>query len=149
MRGEDPIREEELHAYVDGVIEPARRLNVALYLADHPMEAARAEAFRAQTDGMHALFDEVLERPLPKRLRSVMVRHTARAARRRRCLWGLAAVATTVLLLGGALSGLIPIDFDRSALIGGPAMQRQSTDTEYPVIRPPAPHETRSRSIAI
>ncbi|HEX7967048.1 MAG TPA: hypothetical protein VF502_02425, partial [Stellaceae bacterium] len=77
MQPDHPISEEELHAYVDGDVDPARRLDIAVYLADHPLEAARTEAFRALNDGVHALFDQVLDQPLPKRLRKLMARRAA------------------------------------------------------------------------
>lgn len=149
MQPDHPISEEELHAYVDGDVDPARRLDIAVYLADHPLEAARTEAFRALNDGVHALFDEVLDQPLPKRLRKLMARHAARAARRRRCAWGVAGIAMAAALLLGshALNKLTP--FHPGALISGPAVERQPTGTEYPVIRPPGPQEERSRGIDI
>lgn len=62
------ITEDDLHAYVDGTLERPRRLAVALYLVDHPGDAARVEAFRAQKEAVHLLFGSVLDEPLPQRL---------------------------------------------------------------------------------
>ncbi len=151
MRRDRPISEEELHAYVDGVIEPERRLQIAVYLADHPLEAARTEAFRAQSDGLHALFDGVLEQPLPDGWRRLMARHATGAIWRRRCALGLVAMAVmAVLLLGsGTLSGFAPLRLGPGALVSSPADGRQSTGSDYPVIRPPEPLERHSRSIDI
>ena len=149
MQPDHPISEEELHAYVDGDVDPARRLNIAVYLANHPLEAARTEAFRAQNDGIRALFDNLLDQRPPKRLRKLLQRHAARIAWRRRCAWGLALIAMiAVLLLGShALSRLTP--FYPGALISGRTMEHAPTDTEYPVIRPPGPQEKRRRGIDI
>lgn len=99
------ISEDELHAYIDGDIEPERRFDIALYLAQHPKEAARMEVFRAQREAIHALFDDWLRQPVPRRLRAVVRRQSVRRARRRRVTGMLVgiAVATIVLVTGGAV----------------------------------------------
>ena len=66
------ITEDELHAYIDGTLEGARRLAVSLYLAAHPAEAARVEAFRAQKEAVHALFGSIVDEPLPRRLKKTL-----------------------------------------------------------------------------
>ena len=40
-----PITEDDLHAYVDGVLEPEREAEVAAYLEGHPDMARRVSAF--------------------------------------------------------------------------------------------------------
>jgi anti-sigma factor RsiW len=44
---EPPITDEELHAYVDGVLPAARIGAVEEYLAAHPDTASRVAAWRA------------------------------------------------------------------------------------------------------
>ncbi len=150
MRVECPISDEELHAYVDGVIEPERRLQIALYLATHPAEAARTEAFRAQADALHALLDGVLEQPLPQAWRKLVARYAKSARLRRRCAWGLAATAIMALLVLGGLSvsGAAPFGLGPGTLVGSPADGRP-TGTGYPIIRPPGPPSKQARSIDI
>lgn len=63
-----PVTEAELHAYADGRLPPARRAEVQAYLAARPEEAARVQAYSAQNDALHALFDGVLDEPLPARM---------------------------------------------------------------------------------
>jgi anti-sigma factor RsiW len=75
-----PISDEDLHAYLDGALEAERLLHIARHLARHPPAAARAESFRAQNAAMHALFDEILREPVPRRLRRLTQRHPARSA---------------------------------------------------------------------
>ena len=70
-RGE-PISNADLHDYVDGRLEPVRSVSVALHLVESPSDAARVDAYRAQSDGLHALFDPVLDEPVPARLRDVI-----------------------------------------------------------------------------
>jgi len=40
----DDVHEHELHAYVDGGLAEARRIEVEAWLAAHPADAARAQA---------------------------------------------------------------------------------------------------------
>jgi anti-sigma factor RsiW len=70
------ISEEDLHAYLDGALDAARRFKVAAYLARFPQQAARVEAFRAQKEGMQALFDDVARETPPKRLIRIMAKRS-------------------------------------------------------------------------
>jgi anti-sigma factor RsiW len=81
-----PVTEAELHAYVDGVLPPARVSEVDAYLAEHPEDAVRVAAYREQLLILHREYDPVLSEPLPPRVGS---------ARRRPWtpLWRYAAVA--------------------------------------------------------
>lgn len=63
-----PVTEAELQAWVDGLLPPARRAEVDAYLARHPAEAARLQAYRAHNAGLRALFNPVLEEALPPAL---------------------------------------------------------------------------------
>lgn len=63
------MTEDELQAYADGQLDEARHAEVAAWLAEHPAEAARVEDYRRQNAALHALFDPVLEEPVPQRLR--------------------------------------------------------------------------------
>ena len=92
----DPVREDDLHAYVDGALPEARRLDVEAWLAAHPEDAARVQTWAGQNQALHAAFDGVLNEPLPIDL--------VRAARRRpvRAPWRAMAAALAL-----AVSGLI------------------------------------------
>lgn len=63
-----PVTEADLHAYVDGRLPAARKAEVEAYLAAHPHEADRLQAYAAQNAALHALFDPVLEETVPPRL---------------------------------------------------------------------------------
>ena len=54
------VTDDELHAYVDGQLDPERRLIVERWLADDPEATRRAEDYRAQAALLHELFDPVL-----------------------------------------------------------------------------------------
>jgi anti-sigma factor RsiW len=63
-----PVTEAELHAYVDGGLPEARRSEVELYIERHPDEASRLAAYRTQNEALRALYDPVLDEPVPHRL---------------------------------------------------------------------------------
>lgn len=51
------VAEDELHAYVDGVLPPEDRERVESYLSSYPRERQRVEAYRRQNVRLHRLFD--------------------------------------------------------------------------------------------
>jgi len=64
----NPITEAELHAFVDGQLTPERHREIEAALAQRPDEALRAQAYREQKQALRALFDPVLDEPLPQRV---------------------------------------------------------------------------------
>lgn len=92
----DTMREDDLHAFVDGALSDARRLEVEAWLAAHPADAERVQAWASQSQSLHAAFDSVLNEPLPLEL--------VRAARRQPVRAPLKAMAAVLAL---ATSGLI------------------------------------------
>lgn len=67
------ITEDDLQAYVDGALTPARRAEVDAYLAEYPEDAERVRAYQAQNLAIKALFDPVLAEPLPDNLHALTV----------------------------------------------------------------------------
>ena len=63
-----PIAEADLHAYADGQLAAARRAEVETFLAAHPQDRARVDAWQAQRQALRSLLDPVLDEPLPLRL---------------------------------------------------------------------------------
>lgn len=63
-----PVTEAELHAYIDGVLPLARHDEVEAYLAARPAEMERVQAYRRQKEDLRALFQPVLNEPIPSRL---------------------------------------------------------------------------------
>lgn len=63
-----PITEIELHAHVDGQLAPARRAEVEAYLAAHPEAATQVQQWRTQNQQLHAVYDDILNEPVPLRL---------------------------------------------------------------------------------
>src|SRR5258707_3210057 len=93
-----PITEDDLHAYVDRVLEPERQAEVAAYLGDHPDVAKRVASFTDQRDLLRAALAPIAEEPLPAELNlSRIIENRARRPFRGR----LAMAAMLCLCVGG------------------------------------------------
>ncbi|GAB3627402.1 transmembrane anti-sigma factor [Pandoraea terrae] len=65
---ETSISEAEIHAYVDGTLSEARRLDVERALERNPELAARVSDYFSLNALLHERYDPVLSEPTPKRL---------------------------------------------------------------------------------
>lgn len=92
------IPDDDLHAYVDGALDEARRLEVEAWLAAHPADAERAHAWAAQSRALHDVFDPVLNEPLPIDLLGAARRTRGGGPRPWRAVAAVAALTVTGLL---------------------------------------------------
>ena len=137
-----PVTEADLHAWVDGQLSAERAREVDDYLAVRPDEAERLEAYRAQQRELHALYDPVLDEPLPQRVLHAararpqrVVQRISEALRRRpHRIAGRIAAGLVIALAGGivgwSLRGSVaPEVAAASAAHGGanPAVSAQSS----------------------
>jgi anti-sigma factor RsiW len=101
MTDDRPIGEDDLQAYVDARLSPAREAAVRSYLKANPEAAAQAASYREQREALRTRLAFKAGEPIPSRLR---VAHLA-AERRRGLVRRLSAVAASVawVALGGAL----------------------------------------------
>ncbi|BAE51449.1 anti-sigma factor family protein [Paramagnetospirillum magneticum] len=90
-----PVSDDDLLSYVDGVLDSQRAAEVEAWLDAHPRDAERVRQWREQVDGLHRLFDPVLDEPLPDRLGVAAVR----AGRPVSWLMPLLRVAAMVVLV--------------------------------------------------
>src|SRR5260370_40824041 len=95
-----PISEDELHAYVAGLLEPGRRAEVERYLHAHPEVFRRMKAYEAQRNHLREAFAGQPEAPLASSLNLATLVEERLA--RRRGPWPAAAAAAPALLAGGA-----------------------------------------------
>lgn len=96
----------ELHAWVDGHLDPARAAEVAAWLAVHPDETERLKSWKRQKELLHAAFDPVLEEPVPARLGDAATRRPpARAWRIAAAIGWLAIGVVAGYQLRGARPG--------------------------------------------
>src|SRR6202163_2660771 len=86
-----PITEDDLHAYVDRVLEPERQADAAAYLGDHPDVAKRVAAFTDQRDLLRAGLAPIAEEPLPPELNLSRIIEN-RARRPSVARWAMAAM---------------------------------------------------------
>jgi anti-sigma factor RsiW len=106
-----PVTEAELQAWVDGQLAPARHGAVDAYLALHPAEAERLQAYRAQNAGLRALFQPVLDEALPPALARApqstqSTQSTQSAPATQRAPWPLLRMAAMLALtLAGGVAG--------------------------------------------
>jgi anti-sigma factor RsiW len=64
-----PIGDDDIHAYVDGALDPARRAEVGAFLAENPDAAARAAFYARINEALHQRFDHILAEPVPEAMR--------------------------------------------------------------------------------
>jgi len=98
-----PIAEADIHGYVDGQLDDARRRAVRDWLAAHPDDAARVAGFRALGERWREAYARVLQEPVPPELLDAL--KPQRVTRVRRLAWAAAAsvVATLVALAAWTL----------------------------------------------
>ena len=86
------IMEEELHAYLDGELPDARRAAVEAYLREHPDDARRLEAYRADGKAIGRIFSRAGA--------AMPGRRPSRASSWRSLPWRQAAAAVLILAVG-------------------------------------------------
>lgn len=93
------IDETELHAWIDGQLDPDRARAVEAAVGADTELAARMQAYADQNRELRALFGGVVDEPLPERLRTANI--ASRYSRRR---W-LAPLAASIIWLAVGLTG--------------------------------------------
>ncbi len=96
---ERPIGEDDLHAYVDDQLEPARRRRVEQYLVADQEAAQRVSAYQAQRQALRDAFAALSAEPLPPELS--LTRILEQRLRRPRAPWHIAAAIVLALGIGG------------------------------------------------
>jgi anti-sigma factor RsiW len=113
---ERPIAEQELQAYVDGRLWPARQRDVEHHLQAQPELAQRVAAYRAQRAALRSAFASQADEPVPPELN--LARLIEARLRQRRGKWRLAAAFALALCVGGAAGWYLdrPATPDRTRL---------------------------------
>jgi anti-sigma factor RsiW len=101
-----PIREEELHAFIDGELPADRTAAVAAALEADPILAARVAAFAADKAALAAAFRPIGQQPVPTSWIALIQQaatHAPTARRRVRpwARWAVGLAACLLLVLGG------------------------------------------------
>lgn len=98
MREQDPaISNDDLHAYVDGALDPLARARVEAHLQQHSEDAERVGAYQRQNEALRSLADTLDRTPGGRAI------HLPRRALRSRLVHALswAAAVAALLVLGG------------------------------------------------
>jgi anti-sigma factor RsiW len=93
---ETKITEHDLLAYADERLAPAKRETVERWIADHPDDQQRVEAWRAQTRMLRNAFDPVAAEPIP----TALVQTLSRRPPPSRAWSGPALAASLALAIG-------------------------------------------------
>ena len=100
--GEDRVSDSELNALVDDELEPARQAEIEAWLADNLETAQRVARYRAQSAGLHALYDDILNEELPASTAALLdVRRAGVLA------WAAMAAAIALFVVGAAGGWLV------------------------------------------
>lgn len=94
------VSEADLHAYVDGQLDAARRASVEAYLAANPAEAERIQAYQKLNESLRGWHELQIKEPVPAKL--MRPRDTRRPAYLLRI-----AASTAWVLLGGVAGWLL------------------------------------------
>ena len=115
-----PVNEAEVHAWVDGRLEPVRHAAVEAYLDANPAERQRLADYRTIDAELHRLFDPVLDEPIPSHLTVPPPRRRAPPA------WLARAAAAAGLMLFGGMLGWFAHEHARHPLVADRAFVRQA-----------------------
>ena len=154
MANRSVFTDRQLQDYVDGRLRERDRAAVAAYLLAHPHVAVEVEAVRRQSEALRALGHEILDEPIPERLREVLPRRPARSpaerpparerAKPRRRSRLLESAAAILLLLGAGALGWFAHGALRPPPSPADALLAHMTDAyalydagDYPVVFPP------------
>jgi len=118
---QNPVTQDEIHAYVDGTLSEARRADVERELERNPELAARASDFFALNNLLHDRYDRVLNEPLPARLRVAAPAAEGRAERAA-ANWTRFAGLAASLVLGVGIGWGVHYGMSGSSASGGPTM---------------------------
>ncbi|MGY4427649.1 anti-sigma factor RsiW [Bradyrhizobium sp. F1.13.1] len=118
-----PITEDDLHAYVDDVLEPERRAEVGSYLADHPDVAKRVAGFTDQRELLRSALAPIADEPLPPELNLSRIVEGQR--RRSPPAWW--TIAAMLLLSVGGLGGWVMRGSLEAAPSGLAALAQEAT----------------------
>jgi anti-sigma factor RsiW len=101
------IGDHKLQDYIDGRLDDRDRAAVAAYLLAHPETASQVETLRRQNEALRGIGQEILDEPVPARLRELLKRNQEPPAPRRQRprFSGFMEAAAAILLFcaGGAL----------------------------------------------
>jgi anti-sigma factor RsiW len=119
-----PITEDDIHAYVDQLLEPERRAEVAAYLEAHPDLGRRVGGFSDQRALLRNAFAPIADEPLPAELNLSRI---IEDHRRRLSPWR--AVAAMLLIGFGGIGGWVARGSMPISSNGLAALEQEAADS--------------------
>jgi anti-sigma factor RsiW len=107
MADHEILADHRVQDYIDGRLDERDQAVVAAYLLGHPDAASKVETLRRQNEALRGIGHEILDEPVPARLRDVLRQQpeASFAARRRRPSSFLEAAAAILLFCAGGALG--------------------------------------------
>lgn len=127
-----PTSEDDLHAYVDGLLPAARRADVEAYLAGNPEVAERFARIGQQRDALRTALGAIAAAPVPPQLN---LEHMVSSRRRPRWPDWRAAAAACLLFSAGATGGWMLRGTTTEERVGITALAEEANDA-YAVFAP-------------
>lgn len=149
MAEREMLSDQKIQDYIDGRLDDGERAVVAAYLLAQPGAASQVEMLRRQNEALRGIGHDILDEPVPARLREVLRRHThppPKLRRRRLRSSGFLEAAAAVMLfgVGGALGWFMhdrltprPEVQDMIASNAADMYSFYGGDHDYPVDFPP------------
>lgn len=149
MAERDVLTDDQIQGYIDDRLRDRDRAAVAAYLLAHPEVAGEVETLRRQSEALKAVGQEILDEPVPERLRQALhqpkVVNLAEARRARASPFLEAAAAVLLFCAGGAtgwfVSGKVDGPLQAQDLIAADAANMfafyDGTARDYPLDFPP------------
>ncbi|WP_152014124.1 MULTISPECIES: anti-sigma factor [unclassified Bosea (in: a-proteobacteria)] len=106
MPGSHPIGDDDIQAFIDGRLAPARQREVEAFLASEPALRSRIEQFRADAQALRAAAQQRPLEPIPASLRLSEIRR--RSAARNRGFYRRLAAGFCIFAFGAALGLSFP-----------------------------------------
>ena len=96
------IAEEELHAFIDGELDPSRQAAIARALSEDAALADRVAKYRKDKERLASIYAPLLVRPVPSSW-EIRIRQSRRSPTRRRELAAITAIAASLVLVVGGI----------------------------------------------
>jgi anti-sigma factor RsiW len=121
------ITEEELHAFIDGELDPSRHDAIARALREDEALAARVARYREDKKRLASVYGPLLKRPMPRSWET-QIRQGGVSAPRHRELAVLAAMAASLLLVIGGVWLASDMQAPQTRSLVGEALAARSGD---------------------